>query len=591
MAVVGAVAGVAAFQAGPSVEPAVANRSSEVALSGVTYGVGPFLDGAGTTIPWFLNGTTVPKGDQYERIYYPANFFSFAFPFSVQPPAGIATLVSQPYFPSTLDESTSIALNGLMDRLSTTPAGEPVHVVGMSQGAIPVDKARFELAKNADNADYQFMMIGNPLRPNGGFLARFPKGTVPFIGMTFGRDEPADSGFKTTDIATEYDFFSDFPKYGNPVSLLNTVAAGFFVHVLPGYFTANPNDPGRVEEKVGATTYSLLPSDVLPILFPAHAVASMVGMQRFVDFLDPILRVFVDMGYDRTQPLSEVSYFEPITPWDKVQEALKQIPEAFQHSIAILLGAEQAHSNLKAEVGATATGDTTDSTDNTDSGTSGNPDGSTQQAALSVGSGSNSNAASQDSDEGDGSGSGDQANSDDGTNSSDGTDTGDVQPDVPEVTTAQDGAADTNDGTDAGTNAGGDGDVGDAGAGDGTDSGVDGTDVGNDTSSVDNDTSSVDGDLDVDDPDTKGVDDTPTDGTDSSLGGIGTGGDLSGAPAGGAGNQSDGASTQNNVGGTGSTGGTTGGTTGSGSSSQGSGASGGQSGTGAGNDSHNDNAA
>jgi hypothetical protein len=51
-----------------------------------------------------------------------------------------------------------------------------------------------------------------------------------------------------------------------------------------------------------------------------------------------VLRVFVEMGYDRTADPSQVKEFSWVTPDAKVQEAFDALPGAFAQSMAILGG-------------------------------------------------------------------------------------------------------------------------------------------------------------------------------------------------------------------------------------------------------------
>nr|MDT0526986.1 hypothetical protein [Streptomyces sp. DSM 41633] len=64
----------------------------------------------------------------------------------------------------------------------------------------------------------------------------------------------------------------------------------------------------------------------------------LIGAERFVDAIDPVLRVFVEMGYDRTADPSRVKEFSWTTPDEKIHEALNALPGAFEQSLAILRG-------------------------------------------------------------------------------------------------------------------------------------------------------------------------------------------------------------------------------------------------------------
>ncbi|MGC7299460.1 PE-PPE domain-containing protein, partial [Mycobacteroides abscessus subsp. massiliense] len=89
-------------------------------------------------------------------------------------------------------------------------------------------------------------------------------------------------------------------------------------HAFPGYVLEHPDGANAVTTQVGNTTYVTLPQ-YLPLLAPLRTPASLIGAQRFVDALDPILRVFIEMGYDRTADPSQVKQFSWATPPDKLQ--------------------------------------------------------------------------------------------------------------------------------------------------------------------------------------------------------------------------------------------------------------------------------
>ncbi len=330
---------VVAVSAGVTVTTPSATYSAAIRLIGTTIGVGPSFDGFGLSVPLFFYGSTVPEGDSFHTVPYPAQI-NVSIPIISDLP-GLSDI---PYWPQSLKRSEQIGAGYLERDIAATPAGEKVTIIGMSQGTEVAEIVRAKMAQdpnyvaNADN--YQFVFIGDPYQPNGGILTRFTSWSeVPVLGDLFplGRPGPSDSPFKTTYYQNQYDGFVDFPAYFNALAIANALAGIVFEHVFPGYVLEHPDGPNAVTTQVGNTTYVLLPQH-LPLLAPLRIPAALIGAERFVDFMDPVLRVFVEMGYDRTADPSQVKEFGWVTPPDKIRDGLAALPAAFEQSAAILRG-------------------------------------------------------------------------------------------------------------------------------------------------------------------------------------------------------------------------------------------------------------
>lgn len=143
----------------------------------------------------------------------------------------------------------------------------------------------------------QFLLAGNPNRPNGGILERFAGLNIPFLDIAFDGSTPLDTPYATTDVSWEYDAASDFPT--NPLNLLavaNAVLAGSFVH--GNYFPADINGPRALPDTtVGNITYITLKTPHLPLLMPFYAIGLATPL---LDLVEPALTVMVDWGYDRS---------------------------------------------------------------------------------------------------------------------------------------------------------------------------------------------------------------------------------------------------------------------------------------------------
>jgi hypothetical protein len=315
-------------------------HTAVIRLLGTTIGVGGSFDGFGATIPLNFYGTVVPSGDSFHTVPYPGQI-NLGYPIVSTLPA----LSAIPYWPQTLKRSEAVGAGYLEQAIAGVRAGEKVTVIGMSQGSQVAEIARADMAKDpnyvANAGNYDFVLLGDPYQPNGGILARFTSWSdLPVLGdlFPFGRPGPSDSPFKTTVYQNQYDGFADFPAYFNVLAIANAVMGILFEHLLPGYVLESGAASNAVSTTVGNTTYVTLPQR-LPLLAPLRLAASLIGAQRIVDALDPILRVFVEMGYDRTADPSQVKEFSWSTPQEKVQEARVELPNVIAESLAILRGA------------------------------------------------------------------------------------------------------------------------------------------------------------------------------------------------------------------------------------------------------------
>lgn len=121
--------------------------------------------------------------------------------------------------------------------LSGTTTGplpaEIYEVFGFSQSATIVTLEKRHLAEThaeGEGPDAVFHVIGNPNRPNGGFLARFIDGfTIPILNVTFFGPTPTDTQYQTADYTRQFDGWSDNPT--NPLllarNLLRAIPTGF----------------------------------------------------------------------------------------------------------------------------------------------------------------------------------------------------------------------------------------------------------------------------------------------------------------------------------------------------------------------------
>ena len=223
-----------------------------------------------------------------------------------------------PFFTGGMTFGPSVAIGlGMLDtdvRRYLGQHGEPLVVFGNSQSAtVATEEKRILAADPTVAADsLQFVLIGNPNRPNGGFLQRFYPITIPIVDY-LPTTSPADTGGPvTTDISFQYDIASDFPTYPlNALAMLNTLIGigihGSYTSTHDGYsesdLLAEINDPNN-RQRVGNTTYVTIPTRVLPLAQAIRDTGYTLGLSALAnpvaDLLEPTLRVLVELGYDRT---------------------------------------------------------------------------------------------------------------------------------------------------------------------------------------------------------------------------------------------------------------------------------------------------
>jgi len=193
------------------------------------------------------------------------------------------------------------------NQVAGTP-DDPIAVLGYSGSAWLAAVAKRNLLGQKASGEVppaSFIMLSDSIRPNGGLFSRFYG--FGLVNWTPILSAPIDTPFPTYDISRQYDFFSDFPAY--PLNLLADVNALFgLLNHNYGPVTINPEepnfDPNTVVQHYGDTTYYLIPSK-LPLLYPLH----WMGLGMVADFIEPVIRVFVELGYDRQTPYGQYTTF------------------------------------------------------------------------------------------------------------------------------------------------------------------------------------------------------------------------------------------------------------------------------------------
>ena len=183
-------------------------------------------------------------------------------------------------------------------------AGNNVLVQGYSQSSIVASLEMRNLAAEGNpysTSQLAFNLLGDPMNPNGGLLARFPGLSFPALGLDFYGATPANTPYQTAIYSLEYDGFADFPRY--PIDIFadaNAVAGIVFVH--PNYPHVNPATlpPGDIVALstpgyTGNTSYYMVLTPNLPLLDPLRAIP-VIG-NPLADLLQPDLTYLVNWGY------------------------------------------------------------------------------------------------------------------------------------------------------------------------------------------------------------------------------------------------------------------------------------------------------
>src|SRR5271168_2417849 len=183
----------------------------------------------------------------------------------------------------------------------------PVVVFGYSQSSEASSLLMQQLqADGVPSDDVHFMLVGDPVNPNGGFMNTFdfPAGnTSAFSALDVPFEPATPSDLYPTDIYTlEYDGFADFPHYTtNLLSDLNAMLGFFLAH-----FTYLDLTPDQIDNAIllpgsealtgeGLTDYYMIPNDTLPILEPLLLIPGI--RQPLYDLLEPDTQILVNLGY------------------------------------------------------------------------------------------------------------------------------------------------------------------------------------------------------------------------------------------------------------------------------------------------------
>ena len=189
----------------------------------------------------------------------------------------------------------------------TPDATDEFAVFGYSQSAVIASLLKKDIIENPDDypdlqpGDVSFFLLSNPMRPNGGVLARGPEGlTIPIIDTTFYGATPTDSCnaagecYDTVDVAHQYDGLGgDAPaSLTNLLAIANAVAGYYYFH---GDMQNASLEDAEYQGSHGDTDYYLVRAQRLPILMPFEAFVP----SPILTLLEAPLKAAIEAGYAR----------------------------------------------------------------------------------------------------------------------------------------------------------------------------------------------------------------------------------------------------------------------------------------------------
>lgn len=276
----------------------------------------------------------VEDGDAIYAVTYPAQFFPVfgtqTFDASVRDGRGNLNGCVR---------GTDCAYNGEPSPGNPPPAGDFV-VFGYSQSAVVASLVKKDLIANRPaNTDVSFFLLANPMRPNGGILARGPEGlTIPILGITFYGATPTDSCegggecYETVDVAAQYDGLGG----DAPASLTNLLAvanAALGYYYLHGDLQNASFADAEYQGSHGDTDYYIVPARRLPLLMPFESFVP----SPVLTLLEAPLKAAIEAGYARdVNPgvATKVGLLPFRDPVQAIVNIIKAIPVGIDDAIA-----------------------------------------------------------------------------------------------------------------------------------------------------------------------------------------------------------------------------------------------------------------
>jgi hypothetical protein len=192
-----------------------------------------------------------------------------------------------------------------------TAAGDTSTVFGYSQSATISSLVMQQLDPSGTpepDAGLQFLLIGDPNAPNGGFLERFngfetTSGqtvsdplNLPSLGYVFDSATPADD-YTTSIFSLEYDGVTDFPRY--PLDFLSDLNAVLGMDEIHGNYLTDFTPQEIASDAFLLRGSEALGADTLTNYYMIDQTPPLVSLlpQPLQDLLGPDLTYLINLGY------------------------------------------------------------------------------------------------------------------------------------------------------------------------------------------------------------------------------------------------------------------------------------------------------
>ncbi len=298
-----AVAGAALLGLTPMIDSGFAYADSLTGTAAATDpDIGLIMGGSGEPIPGadFVEAVN----SLYVQPNFPGTIYPGTLADGLVTPEDLYPLTGVHSLP--LDTSVSQGVTIVNNSIeSNIAAGDASTVFGYSQSGIiaSLEMEQLDPSGTPSPDPVDFVLIGDPMNPDGGFWERFAGLDVASIGATLYGATPADD-FSTVIYTGEYDGVADFPQY--PLNLLSDLNAELgFLYVHGTYPDLTPTQVTPVADGGDAiqlmtsgpteTTYYMIPTTDLPLLDPLRDIP-VIG-NPLADLLQPDLTYLVNLGY------------------------------------------------------------------------------------------------------------------------------------------------------------------------------------------------------------------------------------------------------------------------------------------------------
>jgi hypothetical protein len=257
-------------------------------------------------------------------------------------------------FDLTVDQSIQAGVANLEQAMAAA-GNDHLVIYGDNQGAIVANVEKRKLAEQYPDGtaapDIDFVLTSDFNVPNGGIHARFPGFYIPILDWTFDGPEQTNTQFDTDVIIRQYDGFADFPLYPlNVIATLNALLG--VIYVSPFLFDVSLQpDPTATPPTVsqhGNTTYYFFETEDLPLFGPLRTLGV---PESLIDVVEPLFRVLVELGYDRTIPPGEPTparLIPPLNPVTVTTDLVNAIGAGVNNAAAVAAAMAQSADAVRA---------------------------------------------------------------------------------------------------------------------------------------------------------------------------------------------------------------------------------------------------